>query len=131
MTSPVNILFSGLNAASLRTSVSANNIANARSTSELQNGKPVNKVYVPQDVIQINQENGGTLASVTYSNKPTVSQYEPNHIAADENGIVQYPDIDLAEELVDAQQAASDYKATLKALEIYKDTQQSLLDVFV
>lgn len=130
MTSPINTLLSGLNAASLRTSVAANNIANSRSTAEIQNGKTVNKVFVPQDVIQINQENGGALASVAYSNRPAISQFEPDSIIADENGFVQYPDVDLAEELVNVQQAASDYKATLSALEIYKDSQKSLLDIF-
>ena len=131
MTSPVNILLSGLNAAALRTSVGANNIANARSTAEIQNGKAVNKVFVPQDVIQISQENGGTSATAVNSTRPPISVYDPNGITADKNGVVQLPDIDLAQELVNVQQAASDYKSTLKALEIYQNTQKSLLDVFV
>ena len=131
MTSPVNILLSGLNAASLRTSVAANNIANARSTSEIQNGKPVNKVFVPQDVVQVNQENGGTLASAINTGKPPISVYDPGNIAADKSGIVKLPDVDLAQELVNVQQAASEYKSTLKALEIYQNTQKSFLDIFV
>lgn len=131
MTSPVNILLSGMNAASLRASASANNIANARSTTKLEDGKVQNQVYVPQDVISVNQQNGGTLATVIASDKPPLKVYEPGHVDADVNGVVEMPNVDLAEELVNMEQAAADYKANLKALEAYKSTQQSLLDIFV
>jgi flagellar basal-body rod protein FlgC len=134
MNSALNILLSGLNAASLRTSVSASNIANANSTSTRNLGESVdtnNGPYIPQDVVQINQAGGGTLATVIDSDKPPIQLYAPGHPDGDANSIVDFPNIDLAEELVKVQQSSADYKAALKAITYYQNTQEIMLDIFV
>lgn len=121
----INSLLSGLNAASIRAVASANNIANARTTITRPLGESSSVSagpYVPQDVIQVPQTTGGTLATLTTVDKPPLLAYEPD------SGVVEYPNIDLAEELVKIEQASSDYKATLNAISQYQKMTGSLLD---
>ncbi len=122
-----NIVNSGLRAASLRISTSANNVANIESTSTPKNTGP----YIPQDVVQISQEIGGTYAYVKDSGKRPISVFEPDHPDADSGGIVKKPNIAPAEELIKSQQASVSYRANLKVAEVYSDTQKVLLDIFV
>jgi flagellar basal-body rod protein FlgC len=124
MTSVLGISLTGLNAAGLRLDVSANNIANAQTTSK------INGPYVPQDVIQINQELGGTLAFVQDSNKPPITSYDPSNSEADSNGIVQLPNVDIEEEIGKQLEASASFMANLKAIENQKTLQDSLLRIF-
>jgi flagellar basal-body rod protein FlgC len=126
MTSIPAIALSGINSASLRIATGANNIVNAVSTTSKSGGP-----YIPQDVIQVPNILGGTIATVVDSDKPPVMLYDPTNADADANGIVSLPNIDLAAELVKIDEAAFQFKAALKMLEGQRNLGDSLLDVFV
>ncbi|MCE3232663.1 MAG: flgC 1 [Rickettsiaceae bacterium] len=119
MTYALGISLTGLKAASLCLEVSANNTANAQTTSKFSGP------YVPQDVIQINQASG-TLAYVTDSTKPPVASV---YIATGER--ILLPNVDLAEEIGNQLEASSAFMANLKALENQKELLASLFDSFV
>ena len=123
----MNIALTGLNAATLRVATSADNIANAHTTSDPKNnGGP----YIPKDVVQTSQDTGGTIASVVDSDKPPVTLYNPTHPDADINGIVAFPNIDTAQELVNASEAASAYKATLNIIKSQSNLYDTLFNAF-
>ncbi|MFO1243079.1 MAG: flagellar basal body rod C-terminal domain-containing protein [Rickettsiales bacterium] len=124
------ISVSGMNAAGLRLANSANNIANVESTSRYENGETVRTPYMPTDVVQTSIEpTGGVKASVRPRDPASIPVYAPDHPYADTDGMVDYPNVSLEEELVDTKIASYDYKANLKVLKTADDMMQSLLDI--
>lgn len=122
MNNALNIALSGMNAATLRIENSANNIANAESTFSKENGQIVKTPFAPKDVVQVADPNGGTISYTKPSGKESITLQDPNNIAANSDGLVNFPNVDLAEELVKIQEASFQFKANLKAL-----TQASVL----
>lgn len=118
MISPISSALSGLNAASKRVAVSADNIANQFS-----------KNYVPQRAGQVSLGAGGIQTIVTPINPPTVTVFNPADPDADANGAVQLPNVDVANELANMMVASYDFKANLKSIKVTDKMQQSLLDI--
>lgn len=57
-----------------------------------------------------------------------ILKYEPQHPAADKNGIVRYPNVNLIMENADARGAQRNFEANLHALEITRANQNRLLE---
>ena len=62
----------------------------------------------------------GPTFQVTESNSFRY-EYDPNHPDADENGMVQYPDIDLVKEMAEMVSANRLYEANLSSIEAEKE----------
>lgn len=118
MISPINSALSGLNAASKRLEVSADNIANQFS-----------KNYVPKRIEQISQANGGVQVNVKNVEPATTKIINKDDPDADTNGIVEFPNVDVANELVNTTIASYDYKANLKSLKVADTLQKYLLNI--
>lgn len=130
MVSPLSISLSGLLAAQNRLGVSADNTANARSAAATENGALVNNPYTPKETVQTaNEPQGGTSSLVRPISDPTISEYEPESPIADDAGLVQYPNVDLANEAINQKLAVTTYKANLNVIKAYDEMQQSLLDI--
>jgi len=126
-----SIALSGLNAAEKRLSVSANNIANANTTTSLDSsGNTINQAYRAQTVVQSTQQNGGVRADVRTADTPTirVAAAEGDRLAA-EDGTIEIPNVALDEELVNQQIASYDFKANVKVLKVQDNLTKSLLDI--
>lgn len=127
---PISTSLSGLNAASMRMSVSASNIANTQSTvAEQNNGQTVSKPYVPQEVMQQSQGSGGVSTSLRDVSPPSVPVFAPDNPAAGEGGIVNLPNVDLAQETSNQLMASNTYKANLGVMKRADEMYQSLLDI--
>jgi flagellar basal-body rod protein FlgC len=129
MISAINTALSGLNAASRRLENSANNIANQFSTSTSLNGQRVDKPYTPQQIKQVTLEAGGVATVTTDKDPASVSYFDPSNPQANEQGLVAFPNVDTAQELIGQQVAAYDFKANLKTIETANKMQQKLLDI--
>ena len=119
MLSSIGSSISGLNAASRRIEVSANNIANQSSSN-----------YIPKRVEQISVEGGAVQSVVSDVNPASVPVFNPSSPEADQNGMTQLPNVDVATELVNQAIAAYDYKANLKSIQIQKKLDNFLLNIF-
>ncbi len=128
MVGSISTSLSGLQVASKRIAVAADNLANQQSTSSNINGKTVNTPYLPKEVVQISN-NGVATAIVQTKANPTQKLYQPDSPQADEYGFVNSPNVDQAEELVNMKVASYDYKANLKAIQVQNNIEQSLLDI--
>ena len=126
-----SVAVSGLQAAQKRVNVSASNIANARSASERDStGNVVNKAYEARRVELTAQANGGVNANVVIDENPTVTvQAVSGDVLAAEDGSIELPNVDYAEELVEQQIATYDFRANLRVLETQKEIQETLIDV--
>jgi flagellar basal-body rod protein FlgC len=115
-----NIALSGLQAASKRLDNSANNVANQLTVST--DSKPA---FQPQDIVQISDAAGGVRTLTAPRNPATVAV--PS--AESESGVVQAPNVDQAEELVNQKFAVNDFQANLAVLRAQDKQQESLLDI--
>jgi flagellar basal-body rod protein FlgC len=98
------IAVSGLNVASLRLQVAANNIANSRSDGPLPdaaNPEEFPNAYTPFASIRpMLSGGGGTSATVTTVSPATVPSFDPTAPFAESNGMVASPNVDLANEFM-------------------------------
>lgn len=124
-----NIAISGLNAASTKLAVSANNVANQFSTKTLKDGVKIDKPYVPQKVDNASLSTGGVIANVSDVNPATVPQFNPAADNADANGVSLAPNVNLESEIVTQIVAAYTYKANLKVIKTQDDMDKRLLDI--
>ncbi|MEZ5690608.1 MAG: flagellar basal body rod C-terminal domain-containing protein [Rickettsiales bacterium] len=129
MVDAVGSVLSGLAAASRRLEVSANNVANQQSTATQVNGVTTNKPFIPKDVVQISLGSGGVRTEIRDIDNATVRRQDPDSPQADTEGFVEFPDVDIAKELVDQQIASYDFKANLKSIQVADRLQQNLLDI--
>jgi len=130
MVLPINTALSGLNAAGTRLAVSANNIANQFSTTTSVNGQVQSNPFVPKEVQQTSLPGGGVHADVVDVKNPAVLRFDPNSAQADENGLVNSPNVNLEQEIANTIIAGYDYRANLKAFKVNDNLQKSLLDIF-
>jgi len=126
MVSAVNAAVSGLDAATKRLQVSANNTANQSSTQSNVNGQVVDKPYTPQQVDQVTLSSGGVQAKVRDVNPPTTTEVNPSN---PQGNTQQVPNVNPQQEVLNKQLASYDFKANLKTIKVANDTLNSLLNI--
>lgn len=130
MMSPISIAVSGLMASGTRMANSANNVANIHSTTSLKNGVLTMEPHKPLRTMQSSIEpTGGTRAVMQAKDPATIKLYDPDNIAADAEGLTEYPNVSLEEEVIDQQFAKYDFKANLNVIKTYDEMLGSLLDI--
>lgn len=128
--SAINTAVSGLLSSSSRLAGSANNIANLSSTLTNRDGKLTTEAYQPVRVDQISVDGGGVRSVVRPVDPATTPRFDPDNAAADANGITQFPNISLEQEVVNQITATYDFKANLKVIKAADENTKSLLDIF-
>jgi len=69
------------------------------------------------------------VVEVVNDDKPFREVYEPSHPDADENGIVRFPNVDVAEQMVDMVSARRAYEANVAAIDAVKCMALKALDI--
>ena len=130
---------SALNAERTRIEVAVSNLANAGSTRSA-NGQP----YRRRDVIlsAASSSNafdttlgsmsatGVKVAGIVEDTQPFQQVYDPSHPDADpKTGMVQLPNVNAEEEVVDMLQAARAYQANLAAVNVIRDMVNKSLEL--
>lgn len=119
---------SGLTAQRVRLDTIAGNIANINTTRD-PSGKA--NPYRRRFVVLAPDANNGTpgvhVQSVQYDQSPFIKRYEPGHPDADKDGFVQYPNIDLSVEFVNALEASRAYEANVTVMDTAKSMFNSSL----
>lgn len=125
-----NSSLSGLNAASVRLSNSANNVANQLTVGAIDPQKGGTAAFVPKNVTQSAIEpSGGVQAGLTVRDPATVPLYDPENPSADADGLVAAPNVDSAEEVVQQKMASYNFKGNLKVLETYNEMLGQIVDI--
>jgi flagellar basal-body rod protein FlgC len=123
---------SALEAQRRRMNVIASNLANAQST-RTEEGGP----YKRQDVVFASMPlesnsvelKGVKVADVVTDGKPSKPVYDPGHPDADKDGIVQMPDINPMEEMVNMMMAYRAYEASVATYNTAKTMMLKSLDL--
>lgn len=133
MIGALNSALSGLGAAAYGAAVTANNIANLTTT-----GRPgaaaagatgEGAAYQAQSAVNVNGAGGqGVQAQARLVSPPTLLRYDPTSSFANENGEVETPNVDLAEQATNLISADSAYKANLASFRTADDMLKQLID---
>lgn len=132
----LNIGLSGAQAATQRFRTSADNVANLRSVanpSTEQNRATENadgtSLYNPTRTIDQSTAGGGVRATSQLVDPSPVQQFDPSARDADENGLVNRPNVSIERELVDQISAQRQFEANLITIRTADELAESALDI--
>src|SRR5579871_3364946 len=118
----MQISAAGMRAQGERLKAVAENIANAGSTATTAGGEPYRrKLVVFQNVL--NKELGMPTVKVvkrSYDPSDFVKKFDPTHPAADAQGYVLYPNVNMIVEMMDMREARRGYEANLDMIQVSK-----------
>jgi flagellar basal-body rod protein FlgC len=128
-----DIASSGMAAQRLRVQLIASNIANSETTRTKEGGpyRRRDAVFQAQDMgFSGALANAGVrIASIHTSQDPFLTRYEPSHPDANSDGVVNYPNINPVEEMVNLTSASRSYEANIAVVRAAKAMASSALDI--
>lgn len=144
-----DISASGLSAERVRLDIAAENIANANTTRTEAGGAYQRKLVSFesygtdsfQDALKrasgrrsgiTNKEAQGVgvrVSAITTDDREMKRVYEPDNPDADEDGYVEYPNVDVLKETVDSMSATRSYEANVTALNAMKTMAQKAMEI--
>lgn len=120
---------SGLNASTLRLRAAASNIANARNSGAVSAVGAASNAYVPVEVQQTAQAQGGVAAVLAPSSRAALLTYDPAAPYANAQGYVTTPDVDLVSETVELATTSYALAANIAVLRTADDMARAMLEV--
>jgi len=129
--SGINVTASALSAEKLRMDLIAQNIANAHTTHDVDGQAYKRKVVSFESCIEPNSdgEKGVRVAQVSNDNSPGEVIYNPGHPDADQDGMVQMPNVNIATEMVDLLSSSRAYEANLAVVRNAKQMAMKALTI--
>ena len=126
----MRISASGLSAERLRIDVISSNVANVKTTRTENGGAYVRKIASFQENYDEKLGMLGVKAvSIEEDKSPLRKVYEPNNPDADEEGYVEYPNVDLLVEMSDLISASRAYESNIDTLNAQKDMISNALEI--
>ena len=113
----------GMHAAQDQLNVAAENIANMNST-----GGDSGTAYHAKRAEQYTDAFGAPVVVVQEKQPPTLKLYAPDLSAANQDGIVEVPNVNLAEEIVNIKQAEISYRASIAVMKTAAEMQDVLIN---
>ncbi len=112
------IAVSGLKAQAERLRVVAENLANADSVAQTPNGTPYRRKVVTfkDELDRSTGLNAAEVDKVLPDNSPFQRRYDPKHPAADKDGYVLAPNVNVLVEMMDMREAQRSYEANLNVI---------------
>lgn len=135
MTDPLQaalkISASGLEAQSRRMRVVTENLANAQSTAKTPGGDPYARKVVTfeSEVDEAAGANVVKVASIERHRSPFRVEHNPSHPAADANGYVKLPNVDIMTEVADMHEANRSYEANLQVIKQAREMISMTIDL--
>ena len=108
----------------------ADNVANIDDVSATSGPAFQERFVAVQPIIDADGNGGGAMVAGTQFGDPNGRvTYEPNNPAADANGMVRRPNIDLSDQMVYMQLAQRGYQANVASFDKAKEAYESLLSI--
>ena len=131
LSSALRIGASGLEAQSKRMRVVTENLANAQSTGKTAGADPYTRKVVTFEN-ELDEASGTSLVkvgSVERHSSPFRIEHNPSHPAADKDGNVKLPNVDIMTEVADMREANRSYEANLQAIKQARDMIAMTIDM--
>jgi len=127
----VRIATSGLDAQSTRLRIVAENLANANATAKAAGAEPYRRKTVTFDAA-VDSTIGARLVNVKefgVDSSPYRVEYDPGHPAANENGYVKLPNVNMLVEMADMRETNRSYEANLQVVKQVRSMAAMLIDL--
>ncbi|VVT32297.1 Flagellar basal-body rod protein FlgC [Rhizobium sp. EC-SD404] len=131
LTASLKIAASGLEAQTTRLRVVSENLANAQSTSSLPGGDPYRRKIVDFNA-ELDRVSGASLVNVGSVDEDTSDftvEYDPGNKAADENGMVKKPNVNVLVEMADMREANRAYESNLQTIKQTRELISMTIDL--
>ncbi len=131
LTTSLRVAASGLTAQSERLRVVAENMANAQSTANSAQEDPYTRKTISFGSL-VDRQSGVSFVSVaSRSTDPAEfpTEYMPGHQAADENGYVKMPNVNMLVEMADMREANRSYEANLQTIKQARELISMTIDL--
>lgn len=136
--SAMEVSASGLSAQRVRMNTIASNMANAQTT-RTEGGGPYRRVDPLFEAARLDRIHALTaaeqavrqvrVANVVQDQRPGTLVYQPGHPDANPDGYVEFPNVNVVEEMVNMITASRAYEAGVTSIEAVKGMAQSALDL--
>ena len=129
-----DIAATGMAAQRLRVQLTATNIANSETTRTPEGG-PYRKKEPVFQVVPLAQDQPGSpvlgvgVSAIQTSQDPFISKFDPNHPDADADGMVQYPNVNPVEEMVNLTEASRSFEANVAVVRAVRTMELSAQDL--
>ena len=121
----------GLKVQTGRMRIIAENVANADSVASTPGGDPYRR-QIPTVTSKFDKELGAAvvrMGKVAADQSDFETRYEPGSPAADQSGMVKYPNVQPLVEMVDMQSAQRTYEANLNVVTTTRTMMQKTVDI--
>lgn len=121
---------SGMRAQALRMRLAAENVANATSTGTDPNQEPFRRrIPLLETTMLSGGVRGVTVVGAVQDPSEFRREYNPSHPAADADGYVRLPNVDMLVEMMDLRDATRAYEANLNMIEAARAMNSRALDL--
>jgi flagellar basal-body rod protein FlgC len=127
----IRVAGSGLEAQSTRLRIVAENLANAQSTGPAPGSDPYTRKTVTFES-ELDDVAGVDLVKVKslgVDTRPFRMEQDPGNPAADANGLVKFPNVDIIMEMADLREANRSYEANLQVIKESNNLSSMTLDL--
>jgi flagellar basal-body rod protein FlgC len=130
----MSILSKGMSAQRVRVNLVASNLANANTTKTEEGGAYKRKDPIFQAIDISGDDTNQGLSSVEVSEistdeAPGPKVYDPDHPDADAEGMVEMPNVNVVEEMVNMMTAQRSFEANVQAFATLRDMSQRAIDL--
>ncbi len=127
----LKVAASGLEAQSTRIRIVSENLANARSTGDTPGADPFRRKTVTF-AAELDRATGASLVQVDRLGEDEgdfSTEYDPGNPAANEQGIVKMPNVNMLVEMADMREANRSYEANLQSIKQSRDLISATIDL--
>ncbi len=127
----LKVAASGLEAQSTRIRIVSENLANARSTGDTPGADPFRRKTVTF-AAELDRATGSSLVEVErlgQDESDFSTEYDPGNPAANEQGIVKMPNVNMLVEMADMREANRSYEANLQSIKQSRDLISATIDL--
>lgn len=126
----IKICESGLNAERLRIDIVSSNVANIRTTRTEEGGAYIRRVpsFIESFDSKMNVS-GVEVYKIEKDQSPLRKEYDPTHPDANEDGYVEYPNVDILVEMSDLISASRAYESNIETLNAQKNMISKALEI--
>ncbi|SRR5690606_1068895 len=127
----MKVAASGLEAQSTRIRIVSENLANARSTGDVPGADPFRRKTVTF-AAELDRASGASLVEVErlgFDEGDFSTEYDPGNPAANAEGIVKMPNVNMLVEMADMREANRSYEANLQSIKQSRDLISATIDL--
>jgi len=131
LSTALKVAASGLEAQSMRLRVVSENMANAQSTGSIAGGDPYQRKTI-EFMSELDSLSNAALVRVNGINRDSSEfriEYDPGNSAADENGMVKLPNVNVLVEMADMREANRSYEANLQTVKQARELISMTIDL--